>query len=1161
MRTRELCRRPPRHARVRTTAWTAAAAAAMVMSIAGSVSAGPADVSPQVRAMAQRLAQREPIQSCAADAPTMLPPAAMFAAGSPGVVSNPSLVGGPTGLWVQCSLAYTNGANGGDCGGKHQVDWTIFNGGAGQKVTAELLALDQNGNVLSSFLVNKGDQVQLMSRTNPGAWKFSDKNKKFEITAPVPLLKVKVEFNGDTAEAFCSNIPWVDVIQPSGGVVTDTTGGAIDFKAALPRTDPTQIHLNVDGADILPLVAAQHVGGLAACTFNAPCDGTLATTPPITYKHLIIDIASNIALKASNTISGSIEGLDCGGHFVEVTSKKDPAVRQTSAVCFVDDLADRGSASVFDIQLTELGGKSGPDLVEGLITTQIPTEVKGLICGGTDILSANVNGKELDVSGQIKTPGNGTTTGDLVTLNFDTFLDQTNLKNDVQGLTTTLDTFAPGSNRLLIAATEEQGTRAYERLIFAVGNNIKPLGVSATAALKTEVMESHIQEGLKEAIQAKMQNLLSPTETEIKNAFVVGLSANGAQNIMNNLCNGPIPGDGRTLGQVFHDAVSTELSQWTAQNPLSTFVFDPLCSCSATVPIFVDAFEVGNAFSCPIVFSDGSLSVTLALPDVSITLGAHKHQACNCPSNHTHVYAFIKVGLTDITFTYTITEADIKNETTTVGANPFQVGGQAQLDAGSEIDYGFLSDVCDFFVEGFVTLFTFGTVDIHPLLEPDFSISQTVNLTEALSPAQPNALPIKGFKIDQQVNNQFHQELSGACDAVSGIPITGPTGPGNEGAGITVGLKGTFATTSIDPLVEGNPGFQALEPSLPTMAQMQAQGAKDALVGLSSDSINMMFQSLGANGDMKVPGADAQGCFPLGANVGSLLPADCETIDTDPTTASPAADDVANGLARGYCHAIKGDNCNTLSFAGNPDVNLSSTERGVCDGASGATCSQVFGGDLVRLAACSITPNFNLHANQNIMFCAKADIPRMEFPVGAPAGQVPTDLQINDISVSLVLDRGPNGSPDNAVNGSLADLPGCFSGTQTGTDCNIFSACLDVNMTFNMNTLQPGNTVCEDGKPGFQASFSGLLPVFRKIGEVCAGGSSPTDDQDVLDTASNQDAVTKPIGENAAFFAPPICGAGLVTPLFTCDNVAILGLDVAADPNFKEFLAVTCALH
>src|SRR5204863_1976849 len=113
--------------------------------------------------------------------------------------------------------------------------------------------------------------------------------------------------------------------------------------------------------------------------------------------------------------------------------------------------------------------------------------------------------------------------------------------------------------RLLIEATEKQGTRAYERLMFAAGDNIKPLGIDVSAVFKEEVMQSQLTEGLQQAIEAKMKTILGPSETTIKNAFVLGLSADGAQRILNNLCNGPIPGDGRTLGQVFKDAVGQAL--------------------------------------------------------------------------------------------------------------------------------------------------------------------------------------------------------------------------------------------------------------------------------------------------------------------------------------------------------------------------------------------------------------------------------------------------------------------------------------------------------------------------------------------------------------------------------------------------------------------------
>jgi hypothetical protein len=1133
----------------------------MTLASAGVASAAERGVPPEVRAMAQRLAAATTngADSCSADGRGVMPMSYSATGAAAGAIlagGNVAPLGG--GLWVQCSLPYTNGAAGNDCNGKHVIDYTVWNASPAAKIVTEVMALDENGVLVDSTLAEKGDPLQLASRTK-GAFHFKKTGAGLQVHAPVPMVRVTVEDQGEKAVAYCTNVPYLDVIEPSGGVATDSTGGAVDVVAAVPLTSPTALHIFVDGDDLLTDVPTP-----LGCTFLSPCTGSANINgTPVTYANLIIDIASTVQGMSANLVKVSLAGLPCGGHIVRVGSSKLPgSIRdKPGGNCNVDDLTDKGGASVFDIQLTELGGKSGADLVPGLITTQVPTSVKGLICSGTDILNANVNGKVLDVSSQTKITGNGETSGDVVTYIIDTSLGQTNLKDDFAGATTELGTFAPGSNRLLIAATELAGTRAYERLMFAVGDNIKPLGVASAPLIKNDALQAQVTEGLQQAVQArmqaKMQPLLAASDTTIKNAFVVGLSADGAQTILDNLCTSP-NGDGQTLRDIFNQAVGEALDDWPISHPLQTFPFEPPCACDTTVPIYVSSWSVGDSFSCPITFEDGQMKVSLVLPNVQITLRADKDESCF--ANETHVHAFITAELQNIHFDYTLTEADLKNGTTTVGADPFTVGGKVQLDGDADIDYGTLGDICDFFVEGFVTVFTFGQVDIGPLLEPDISFSTAIDVTEALKPAKPDAIPIKGFNIDQQVNNQYHQQLSGEINAVSDVHITGPTGPGNTGAGITVGLKGTFATTSIDASVEQNPGFQAKEPPLPTMASMQGQGAKDALIGLSQDSINMMFQSLGANGDMRVPGADAQGCFPLGATVGSLLPADCESIDLDP---AGNTDDVANAGARGYCHAIKGDNCGTLTFAGNADVNLTATERGICYGASGATCGEVFNGDLVLFGACSLTPNFNLHASQNLMFCATADIPRMEFPtVGGSAATVPTDLQINDISVSLVLDRGTDNVPNNTVDGTLATLPGCFAGIQTTSDCNLFSACLDVNMKFSMNTLQPGNSVCEGGKPGFQAAFNGLTPVFRKIGEVCGGASSPTTDQQVLDDASNQEAVTEPIGQNAAFFAPPICGTGLEVPnLFTCDSVAILGLEAGIDPDFKEFLALTCDIH
>jgi hypothetical protein len=349
---------------------------------------------------------------------------------------------------------------------------------------------------------------------------------------------------------------------------------------------------------------------------------------------------------------------------------------------------------------------------------------------------------------------------------------------------------------------------------------------------------------------------------------------------------------------------------------------------------------------------------------------------------------------------------------------------------------------------------------------------------------------------------------------------------------------------------------------------MPIPNAQDVLIGLSDDSINMMFASLTAAGKLKT--GDAQGCFDTGATVGSLLPpgpTGCDTLTIYTDATNTTINDAATVAARGYCYGIKEANCNALTY-NNPllnatdNFNLTSTESGVCHGVSGHVCTDaaVTGGDLIKWGACAITPNFNLHASQALLFCAKGDVPpRMLFPNNAVlSDSVPTKLRLNDLTVALVIDRAAPGTLGNhAVDGLLKNAPGCFApGTSTAVDCNLLSTCLDLDLNFNMQ-----NSVCPDGKPGFKSIFDSIQVVSREIGVVCSGVTSPTSDQKALQAASDENTITIPIGTNAGAFSPEICGAGLdLGGFITCNNAKILALETDASPELRDYLAITCKI-
>ena len=333
-------------------------------------------------------------------APVMSSPFGVFDGRGAGALNYLAAPPPPAGdLWVQCSLAFSNGKPGGDCEGKHIINWNVIGAEPGTTVTAELFALRTDGSPLARFVVNKNQNVQMNSRVSPSDWKSTKNKDTYDIFAPTALLKVTaLEPDGDTATAYCTAIPYLDVVQPSGGVVSQTEGeAAIDFLAAVPRTDLSKLKLYLDGVDVLPAIAANE-GGLQKCTYQSPCDGALPGGG--TYKDVIVDVASSVGTLASNTISGSFENLDCGGHVVRITGGAAGDFRKTTPQCNTDDLTEAANISIFDVNVTEIGDLA---VAANLITTQVPTHVEGNICAGAKIIAANVNGLPLDLTGQTTT--------------------------------------------------------------------------------------------------------------------------------------------------------------------------------------------------------------------------------------------------------------------------------------------------------------------------------------------------------------------------------------------------------------------------------------------------------------------------------------------------------------------------------------------------------------------------------------------------------------------------------------------------------------------------------------------------------------------------------------------------------------------------------------
>ncbi len=1051
-------------------------------------------------------------------------------------------------IGVSCALPYTH--NHPDpffaCVGQHTVTFSTSNTDSNAVVTAELLGLDANGNPIKSFIVHNGDQVELGSRVSPTDWKFIQNNTLSELYAPVPLLHVTVTDQGQKAEAFCSDIPYTEIIQPNGGVVSASSGNNTNVLAAVPLTNPGSLHLYVDGADLLSQIPLYQT-----CMANAPCNGTATINGNlVSYSNLVVNVASSISSLASNTIQVTLTDLTCGGHVFRVSSTKLPGLPQlVPGVCEADSLSKTATSSVFAISIA--------DPTPGKITPLVPTPVAGDVCSGTQITGVNINGKDLSVAGETFTAGNGTTSGNVYHVPINTTLDKTDLVRDAFGThDAPLGTFDPGTNRLAASATDVQGNRTFNNVIFATGS-VAPVGIDPNATVfQSAAIQHAVNSHLQRVVEAKLEKAFAaPASTDLQNAFVLGLSASGAQTMFNKLCTSPIQtndaNNGKTPGQIFRDGVTAAIKAVALPSQTPSVP----CSCDPTVNLTLADVSIGTDVTCNVTFNSGSFDVTMGLPNIHIAvnaIGDCEHDLGPVCLERTSIGEQATADVTGVTFSFRVTESALLGNTIcdTGSAPPcippvFFKGnlGTAVHDivdpntgeSGINIDC-ITGTLCQVALDIITLGFGPDLTNIH------LDFSQVSSFSGELN--APDPVKLHQIQVDPTVVANFQQKESGNISEVHITP-----------AGITAGLVGHFASLAVNPDVQQTPGVTLTPAPVPTLP---VPNAKDIFVGISDDAINMMFASLTAAGRLQTGPPGGNGCIDTGATVGSLLPASCDSLTL--------GDDISTVAARGYCHAVKGDVCGGLSFndpalSAGDNANLTASEQGECYGAqglpAGQTCSSIAQGNLLTFGACEITPNFNLHASQPLLFCAVGDVPpRMLFPDNPGTGSaVPAVLRIPSLSVELVIDR----DGDHQAPGALADIPGCFtSGASNAVDCNAFSACLSLNLDFSMAF----QTCSQDNKPGFVPTFQDVQVLARQIGTVCGGATSPTSDSNVLQQSSNTQ-ITIPLGQNGAGFAPPICGAGLDLGGFVqCTNPGVLSIRTENTfPESRDYLAITCKIQ
>ncbi len=1047
-----------------------------------------------------------------------------------------------TTLSAWCALPYLRGSPGRDCTGWHEIQFDT-NAGPNALVTAELLALDVDGNILEDMIplpVGNGDEVHLASRLDPEDWKWRSWSygrrgilTRHEVFAPVPMLRITVKDDlNRTTQAYCSNIPYAQVIEPSGAVVSESEGDVTNVLMAIPLTDPSSLIVEVDGVDILPdILADMGLTNPAECTPAAPCSGTvMIDSQSVDVSELVVWV-SPIDVEGSNTLTMKLSNLGCGGHLILVQGQKLPGSlpAHVTKECHVDDLCAEGSSSGLAIYI------DSP--IDGEEFDYFPVTVEGTACSGREIVDLRINGKGVDIGTQPFTPLGvqgcyGETSVGTYLVDFNVEMEQTNLAQDITSGDVPLITLDLGSNNLVGMVMDDEGNRSYsDPLYFAVGDVASPgTGPLRVAGVKEQVFPD-VEARVKEAVQVA----LNATETEIENAFVVGLTPEAVNTLFSEKCAGATAEFKNKVTQAINQSFSPPPSQ----------VVEYPCSCNPRVYVKNPVVTFENVdITCNAEFMEDQFKVRMELPDMTVRVTVYGR--CRTTGifgecfTKTVISGWAEVPVTDIWMEFDVTENQLLGNPNPDEPN-FDSGVQGEINASISTN---ISCWGAWFCEAVVTVFTFGFVD----LDVDINISKDLDFKEAVGAGEPDPVSLGEIKVAKEEVEEYGQELEGN---LSDVQITAN--------GIVAGLKGKFATTApLDPEVRSTPGAVLTPAGLPEMAVPDAGGV---FVALADDTINQLFASLTAMGGLN------PGCQDSGKTVSDLIPVDCDALSVgecsnDSSIACKEDADCDGGLCEenavktnlliGACHGFKGDDCDALPpFTG-------------------------------QKLACQAVKNkmqqFNIDGSQPLLFCSRQDVPPRILITDDPGSEaVETTLRLNDLSVAMVVDRNGN----TILDGELSSIPKCFEeGASTTGDCLFFALCLDLNVETAMQlatkhcendpgllctdnsecTDVGGNCVaaCEGGKPGFVTRVNDIDITPRAAGVMCGGTTTPGDDEMVANEGA-QNETNDILLEKATRFSPPICIKGLTLGDFVeFYDPRLIAIEADDPPDeFQDYLGIT----
>ncbi|MCH7526902.1 MAG: putative metal-binding motif-containing protein, partial [Planctomycetes bacterium] len=759
-----------------------------------------------------------------------------------------------------------------DCIGWYTIDFDITGAGSNPVVTAELLAINFNGDVVARLPVQKGDTAKLGALNYPDDCIVAESiGNRHQVFAPVPMLRIIVE-NGQSREvAYCSNTPYLDVIEPAGQVINVSEGEDVPVFAAIPLVDPRSLFVKVNGVD---LFAALGINPSTAFP-GGPYDGVvLINGKSVAVSDLLVRSAP-LALLSSNTISMTLSGLGCGEHIIVIDGVERPGAQRTPRreACYVDDLRDKGTAIGFEINITT------PTTNQVVGNHPLFINVLGTACHGRAITDLTINRFPAGPNGQTFTPGDGEDSGDVYNVVINVNVPVTDLRAvvDSGALVGTLD---PGPNRLIAQAMDGDFNVTHDNVFFAVGPII-PAPTFAGSAV-------------------------AGGPGEVERAFTFAITAEGLDKFFES----HKERNKRDIGDRVRQRIKEFKKNFTPS-------IDGACDPPTIASIPTAEYE-NDTFGVKVDPQQDKVAVRINLPGIDkiIHLDGYCQVGCICAFGGCLCAACTDIDIdfqfkrTGMFVAFDVTEDRLENRTPLdISFNPGDTDNgfhlRGEVDIGCVL--GFFLDVVDVII----FIVTFSLVDTNlDIISFDISGDDIKEKMSGLD-GDPMDLDLVKMRNPDLSNFGTRQRESRISDA----EITSQ--------GIAIALASAFEPepSEIDPGSQAFPGTPLKNAPLPEPPIFDAAGnpAGDVTIAISGDVFNQLLSSATRTGRLRTE-------FTITRTLGDFLP-DCDDITNDRRRARCIGFRGGDSCDR-FCRPL--DGCEDVCEAEFPGVGNGDLRRTCC---------------------------------------------------------------------------------------------------------------------------------------------------------------------------------------------------------------------------------------